>query len=208
MTVRSVSTDRQDELVKILRNLKPSAPEDELKRHAGCILMTNVFGAISDLPRAQKKGSATAKRELERVRDKAIALAQDLLGLHSEALRAFEAIEPRGQLHPLLLKKELARVAMAAQLACEGLPDTPSPKGATPAIRKRHVTDIVCKVYEELTGRRPGRSTDPYDDGRPSGPLHAFLRQVFTVLNIKGSPDAQLKAFLSSPPHGINALKN
>ena len=92
MTVQNMNADIQTQLIKILQSLNLSASEQDLKRHAFCLQMTNAFGGISDLPRARQKGGRMARRELERVFHKAIALAKDLGGLHSEALRAFESV--------------------------------------------------------------------------------------------------------------------
>jgi hypothetical protein len=170
-----------------------------------CLQLTNMLAAVGDLPRGRQKGGGTARRELDRVTRKALELAKDLLGLHSEALRAFESVEQNGNLHPLIMKGTLVQFAKACLLAYQVVPDTRSPKGRHFEVQKRQVAIMACKVYTELTGQRAGRSTDSYN-GRPSGPLQAFVAQIFEVFGLEGSADAQLKALLY-PSHGINALK-
>jgi hypothetical protein len=208
MTQPKPAPDAQGQLVAILRNLQPAATEEELNQYAAWLQMTNMLGAIGDLPRAQDKGYSTAKHELGRTINKTLELAEEIGKLHSEALRGFEHVDSRGDLHPLMLKRTLLQFAEVAVQAHEHLPNGPSRKGANHKIRNRQVAQYAIKVYETLTGRPAGRSTDPRKDGRPSGPLQRFLSQIFSVLSIKGSADAQLKSLLSSSPHGINALKN
>jgi hypothetical protein len=207
MTRPNPAPDAQGQLVAILRNLKQAATEEELNQYAAWLQMTDILGSVGDLPRAQDKGYSTVKHELGRTIEKTLELAEEIGKLHSEALRALEHVEARGDLHPLLVKRTLLQFAEGAVQAYEQIPDGPSRKGRTPKIRQREVAKYAIKVYESLTGRRAGRSTNA-DSGKPYGQLYDFLTKVFAVLGIEGSADAQLKILLSSPPYGINALKN
>jgi hypothetical protein len=55
------------------------------------------------------------------------------------------------------------------------------------------VAVIAGNVYETLTGKLARRSicSDTDNAGKPYGPFHDFLTQVFQVLGIDSSPDAR-----------------
>ncbi len=159
----------------------------------------HILGAISELPRSRLKGGNVARRELETVVKQAVALLRSLLAMHSEALRAFEKVEPRGALHPLLLDDTLADFARAAICARETITPSPTLKGRPKSEHARQVTIAARDAYERLTGKRAGRVTDPYSMRPAHGPFITFLREIFEVFEIKDSADGQAHAILYPP---------
>lgn len=196
----------EQRVVGILRKLNPQTPEHELKQYALRLHITARLGAIADLPRARNSGGRIASRELATMARHAKKLATQMRGLHRDALIAFERVENRGGLHPILMAKELLVLADAAMRAQKDMPDTPPHRGNRPKRQAQEVTRQARTMYERLTGKASGRATDAYRNGRPYGPLHDFLTELFTLLQIQASSDAQLKTLLSVPRR-INAPK-
>lgn len=181
------------ELVTLMRTLKPSATEDELQGYAHAIQLGSALSSMNNLPRAQEKGGAHAKRELQAVSRQAAALAQAMFGLHSEALRAFESVETDGRLHPHMLMDTLVAFATAADRASGCAPQTTGKKGRPVDAHAMQVKDLALKIFKALTGRPARRATDPYNGGRTSGPAYEFLCKVFSILGIKASADRQMR---------------
>lgn len=197
---------QQVSLVKVLRTLNATTPEEILEQRALGLQITAALGAVGDLPRARDAGGEKARRELDTVARKAADLARLMLNLHSDALRAFEKVEANGNLHPLNLKATLNGFVLATMRAIDEVVDALPHRGNRPRVQPRQVARQVREVYEDLTGRKAGRVTNAYRDGQTEGPFQEFLSNIFVLLNIEASADSQIKLLLSAT-RGKNASK-
>lgn len=187
------------ELVELMRVLKPSASDAKLQEYAHALQLTNGFASIANLPWCQEKGGLRAKRELQAISSQATLLSERLNTLPAEALRALEAVEIPGHLHPRMLWDELAILAKAAELASKCVPQTTCKKGRSVDAQARQVTNLTCKIFQALAGKPAKRVTEHYsgpsNSGSPSGPAYDFLAKVFSILGIAASADGQLKLY-------------
>ena len=195
----------EQQVVALLRTLNAATSTHVLRGMAQHLQLTARMGAIADLPRARDSGSTTARRELIVLADLAGKLITHIVGLHSDALRAWEHVEPLdgrppNRLHPLVMVSELRDLGEAALLAQERLADTPPHKGNRPRRQAREVTREACAYYARLTGKKKlGRVTDAYQPGHSPGPLEEFLAALFVILRVPASADGQLKRLFASP---------
>ena len=182
-----------EELVELMRTLKPSASDADLQGYAHALLLTDEFASIRNLPWCLEKGGLRAKKELQAISRQAAFLSKRLNNLPAEALRALEAVEIPGHLHPRMLWDELAILAKAAKRASERVPKTTSNRTRPANARAPQVRKLTKKIFKALTGKPARRATDPYNGGRTSGPAFEFLRDVFSILRIKASADLQMR---------------
>ena len=69
--------------------------------------------------------------------------------------------------------------------------------------RAAAVTERAASTFEQLTGYRATVSVDPHSH-RSYGTFLEFLADVFRVLGIRASPEAQARAFLKEKRHRKN----
>src|SRR5215203_415448 len=116
--------------------------------------------------------------------------------MHRTSFDALEKSEPKR--HPLVLRDELASLSFSATGGADQLREAPAlTKTGAPCKRSAEaVTTQAAQTYKKLTGKKPR----PHANGNQAGgPFLRFLGEIFAILEIKASPEGQIKR------HGKNS---
>jgi hypothetical protein len=208
----------KEKVVPILERLPVlDAQRQHLDWNADMIVMAFVVSRTGDIPRRQLGGTAKAQRMLAKLRD---SLNEVAICINTMPLEAHEALDKqiaiardrckeneargmyswRDRVYNQLIFDDLAltmaRCSEAARLSIAECPVQTSArkprKNAAAAVTRR-----ARDAYELLTGKRATVSTDAMQDGHPaSGQFLELISELFEVLGIRASAEAQVRAAL------------
>jgi hypothetical protein len=188
---------KRELLVSILAALpheKSKLGDQDLNQIAMRIEFGAFLGGVNELSRAQIVRRSKAEDELLEYGRLCRALQKHILGMSRVSLGTIE--ENIGDaLHPLLLFDKLLEANESGLRAFYKMPDsiTDEPvKGTPKKSRARQSTKDAAWAYKMITGKSPTRVTTA--EGKAGGPFLEYLKEVFLVLDIKASPEAQTRA--------------
>jgi len=99
--------------------------------------------------------------------------------------------------HPSKLLEHLESFEQAARDARAMLEEREAAKGARAKYVAHKVTRAASGVYEQVTGKSGGYTTNP-DGGERTGPFIDFVQKVFDIWQIDAKASAQVKAIIST----------
>lgn len=171
----------------------------------------------SDALRFRKVGTPKAASLLAELRDKLVQVAQaiDTLPIEgqaalNEAVKAIAARrvanEAKGQFSlrdhapdPLAFAVTATVMAEATTAALDAVQAGPQTHGHKPPKRfAAAVADRAVLLFEQITGKTAGVTTDPVGAGhKAGGAFLAFVTDLFEVLGIDASPESQVRAAIA-----------
>jgi hypothetical protein len=152
-------------------------------------------------------GKRTTESEIKTLATLSARLVKHIEGMHQTSCELVEETLPIGQLQ--LLKGAAASVAVASKGVRTRLADVPFCEQSTgrkvnkPA---ESVTRCAAAIFNRRTGRKPVRIVDRIS-GEAGGPFVKWLAEVFLILKIEASADAEARKYHEWISMGTTAEK-
>jgi hypothetical protein len=149
----------------------------------------------------------TTESEIKTIATLSARLVKHIEGMHQTSRELVEETLPIGQLQ--LLKGAAASVAVASKAVRTRLADVPFCEQSTgrkvnkPA---ESVTRCAAAIFNRRTGRKPVRIVDRIS-GEAGGPFVKWLAEVFLILKIEASADAEARKYHEWISMGTTAEK-
>jgi hypothetical protein len=203
----------EDEIEDILQQMEaairklPILPDKEpFVPEAAALVATSAYFCMDALP---PRGDAAAIRELDKLAKHLAATIDCLNNFPEEAFQALRD-EPDGLEADLEFGDEIMALTLfrrRALLAKARLEAKPVKKGGgrRPDYKAADVAERALGCFEALTSKPAGVSTNPWTSER-GGPYLRFLTDVFNVLGMKASPEAQAKRAVQKRSMGGHAF--
>jgi hypothetical protein len=141
-------------------------------------------------------GKTTTESEIKTLGTLSARLVKHVESMHQTSRELLEETLPLDQLQ--LLKKAAKSVAIASKQVGTRLADVPffeKSSGRKINSVAESVTRTAAIIFKTRTGQLPGRTTDRIS-GETGGPFIEWLAELFSLLKIEASADAEARKYL------------
>jgi ribosomal protein S19 len=165
---------------------------DQAAKFSESLLIIGQLAGVNDRPSARECGKEQARAELLKFAKLAKALCLHINTMHKTSI---QMISRDDLISPLMIGHELFCQLVLCGEAWDKL-ETLDPKQVKKQQKRQaeQVTKSAIRAYTILTGKRPTLVTNT--EGKASGELHAFVKEVLLVLSVDASAESQIKKYM------------